>query len=124
MSVVQRCTIAHSAYIGNTLMPYQHTRHDLTVGSDALVGRVLPHQLRYLCDVLCRCIYDGWLDQRSQFADSDAAAFGLLIASESLKSANFGTSALGITRAFIPTLCPRGARVASTDDGGSSPETA
>jgi len=123
MLVVQRCTISHSAYIGNTLMPYQHTSHDLTVGSDALVGRMLPHQLRYLCDVLCRCIYDGWLDQRSQFADSDAALFGLLIASESLKSRNVGTSARGITRAFIPTF-RRGALAASMDDVGSSPDTA
>ena len=123
MLVVQRCAISHSAYIGNTLMPYQHTSHDLTVGSNALVGRVLPHQLRYLCDVRCRRIYDGWLDQRSQFADSDAAAFGLLIASESLKSANFGTSALGTRRAFIPTV-RRVALAASTDDGGSSPDTA
>jgi hypothetical protein len=64
-------------------MPYQHTSHDLTVGSNALVGRVFPHQLRYLCDVLGRFIYDGWLDQRSQFADSDAALLGLLFASES-----------------------------------------
>ena len=89
---VSGAALYHSAHrnYGNTLMPYQHTSHDLTVGSNALVGRVFPHQLRYLCDVLGRFIYDGWLDQRSQFADSDAALFGLLL--ESFPFPHFGTS--------------------------------
>ena len=109
---------------GNPLMPYQHTSQDLTVGSNALVGRVFPHQLRYLCDVLGRFIYDGWLDQRSQFADSDAALLGLLLASESFKSARFGTSAIGITQSFIPTGRRPMQVSASMDEVGASPHTA
>ena len=122
---VSGATLYHFAqrHCGNTLMPYPHTSHDLIVGSNALVGRVFPHQLRYLCDVLCRCIYHDWLDQRSQFADSDVALFGLLIASDSLKAVRVGTCRFGTTQAFIPTF-RRGALAASMDDVGASPHTA
>ena len=56
-------------------MSYQYTRQELTVRSNALVGSVFPHQLSYLYDVLCRCLYYGWLDQRGEFAGPDAAVF-------------------------------------------------